>query len=205
MPIDLAKLRETKISAMRWAWFATSRTQDETAGRPLWCTVDGTRATSRSSPATARPASVVTVPSSPRIIHASSEGGAGVIAADIDEFITLSVACPYWRDLLREFSGGGKLDEMRRAQPRWKHHGWMTTRTTRASAELLMSEIGITPPEDVVGMLFATSRKPGGVCACGGRQCARAAVRQLHHRPQSDAEAVHGLTPIHPQNVAEAC
>ena len=57
----------------------------------------------------------VTVPTSPRIMYASSEGEAGVIASDIDEFITLIVACPYWRDLLR-YSGGGKLDEMRRAQ-----------------------------------------------------------------------------------------
>jgi hypothetical protein len=51
---------------------------------------------------------------SPRVLHISSEGEAGILAADLDAFIGLLVACPHWRDVLK-FSAGGNLDEMRRA------------------------------------------------------------------------------------------
>jgi len=46
------------------------------------------------------------------ILHATSEGQAGKIAANLAECLALLMALPYWRDLLK-FSGGGKLKEMR--------------------------------------------------------------------------------------------
>src|ERR1700761_4140514 len=49
-----------------------------------------------------------------RILYASSEGAAGIIALDFHAFIQLIVTHPYWRDMLH-FSGEGKLSEMRRA------------------------------------------------------------------------------------------
>lgn len=48
------------------------------------------------------------------ILHATSEGQAGRVAANLTEWLALLMAIPYWRDLLK-FSGGGKLTEMRRA------------------------------------------------------------------------------------------
>jgi hypothetical protein len=48
------------------------------------------------------------------VLYVSSEGRAGVIAANFDDFIQLVVACPYWLDILK-FSGGGDIAEMRRA------------------------------------------------------------------------------------------
>jgi hypothetical protein len=48
-----------------------------------------------------------------RLIHVTSEGQAGVIAQNLEDGLRIMIAYPYWRDLLK-FSGGGKLDEMRR-------------------------------------------------------------------------------------------
>src|SRR5262249_44728443 len=41
-----------------------------------------------------------------RVVYVSSEGEAGVIAADFKAFIQLIVVYPYWHDILK-FSGGG--------------------------------------------------------------------------------------------------
>jgi hypothetical protein len=51
---------------------------------------------------------------SSRVLYVSSEGAAGIVGDDIEAFITLAVACPYWHDVLN-FSANGNLDEMRRA------------------------------------------------------------------------------------------
>ena len=50
------------------------------------------------------------------VIHITSEGQAGLIGNNFNEAVSLIVSLPYWRDLLK-FSGGGKLNEMRRALP----------------------------------------------------------------------------------------
>jgi len=49
------------------------------------------------------------------VIFVSSEGQAGKIADNFNEAIELIVTFPYWSDLLK-FSGGGKIDEMRKSQ-----------------------------------------------------------------------------------------
>jgi hypothetical protein len=51
---------------------------------------------------------------SSRVLYVSSEGAAGIVGDDLEAFITLAVACPYWHDVLN-FSANGNLDEMRRA------------------------------------------------------------------------------------------
>ena len=48
------------------------------------------------------------------VLYVSSEGRAGIIADTFEAFIHLVVARPYWLDILK-FSGGGDLQEMRRA------------------------------------------------------------------------------------------
>lgn len=52
------------------------------------------------------------------ILHATSEGQAGRLAANLTEFLALLMAVPNWRDLLK-FSGGGDLAEMRRTASSW--------------------------------------------------------------------------------------
>lgn len=48
------------------------------------------------------------------VLYVSSEGRAGMIADSFEAFVQLVVARPYWLDILK-FSGGGELQEMRRA------------------------------------------------------------------------------------------
>ena len=48
------------------------------------------------------------------VLYVTSEGSAGVIANSLAEFLQLSIAHPYWKDLLK-FSGDGKLSEIKRA------------------------------------------------------------------------------------------
>jgi 3-dehydroquinate synthase class II len=48
-----------------------------------------------------------------QMFHFSSEGEAGAVAKDFATFITIVVALPFWRDVLK-FSGHGKIAEMRR-------------------------------------------------------------------------------------------
>ena len=47
------------------------------------------------------------------ILFASSEGQAGKIANNLEEFLSILMAIPYWFDLLK-FSGNGDLTEMRK-------------------------------------------------------------------------------------------
>lgn len=47
------------------------------------------------------------------LLHATSEGQSGRIAANLTEWLAILMAVPYWRDLLH-FSDQGDLSEMRR-------------------------------------------------------------------------------------------
>jgi len=53
-------------------------------------------------------------PESLPILHGTSEGQSGRVASNLTEWLAILMAIPYWRDLLK-FSGGGQVDEMRRA------------------------------------------------------------------------------------------
>ena len=84
-------------------------------GVPDWITVDG----KADAFAVARDGAgglFLITPTSPRIIYASSEGEAGVIAEDLESLMTLIVTCPWWQNLLT-YSAAGSLAEMRRAAP----------------------------------------------------------------------------------------
>jgi hypothetical protein len=54
------------------------------------------------------------LPPTQRVLYVTSEGQASIVAADLEAFIQLIVAYPYWTDML-SFSGNGQLIEMRRA------------------------------------------------------------------------------------------
>jgi hypothetical protein len=80
---------------------------------PLYFTVDGVDQIERIGRDGAGGEFVLLKPSG-RVLYVSSEGQAGTIAADLDEFVALMIACPYWRDILK-YSADGDLNEMRRA------------------------------------------------------------------------------------------
>lgn len=50
------------------------------------------------------------------LLHVTSEGQAGIIGQSFTDFLIILLSSPYWKDLLK-FSGGGKLDEMKKAVP----------------------------------------------------------------------------------------
>ncbi|MEU2079844.1 hypothetical protein [Streptomyces sp. NPDC013489] len=54
------------------------------------------------------------VESSRPVVYASSEGDAGIIAADLREALALIIGLPYWRDVLK-YSAGGDLSAMKLA------------------------------------------------------------------------------------------
>src|ERR1700730_2763542 len=78
---------------------------------PLWFSVDGVEAIRRIAGDGA--GGVFAQLAGTRVLYVTSEGSAGILAADLDEFIRLVVACPYWQDILK-FSADGNLDEMHR-------------------------------------------------------------------------------------------
>ncbi len=85
------------------------------------------------------------------VLYISSEGQAGIVAADFEELIALFVACPYWRDILK-FSGNGKLAEMRRAAVALERmYGDEELEEARA---FLKAELGLPDPDDPVGALY---------------------------------------------------
>ncbi|UKS26613.1 hypothetical protein LOZ80_34720 [Paenibacillus sp. HWE-109] len=49
------------------------------------------------------------------VIFISSEGQAGKVGKNFEEFLGIMISCPYWRDLLK-FSGNGQLTEMLKSQ-----------------------------------------------------------------------------------------
>ncbi|MGG5178659.1 hypothetical protein ACQYAC_04850 [Bacillus sp. MM09(2025)] len=50
------------------------------------------------------------------VLYIDSEGKAGKVGKSFNGFISLMLACPYWRDLLK-FSGNGQMTEMMKTQP----------------------------------------------------------------------------------------
>jgi hypothetical protein len=87
-----------------------------------------------------------------RVLFVSAEGQAGIVARDLDALVTLIVLCPYWRDVLK-FSGGGRLEEMRRAAPVLET-AWLDEEDDFAeSREFLTAELHLSEPHDLVGTL----------------------------------------------------
>jgi hypothetical protein len=113
MPLSLAALTANADAVERLQWTCDLDIEGPPEGS-AWFSVDGLDGFQRFGRESTG-SEFVLLPGAPqRVLYVSSEGAAGIVAADFDEFIKLIVACPYWRDILK-FSGNGKLEEMRRA------------------------------------------------------------------------------------------
>lgn len=157
MTIDLIKLLQHEDISDALAEMCDLERQDDPR-EPLWFTVDG----SREITILARDGSggvFIKVGSSPRILYASSEGEAGVVGRDVDEFLALVVTCPYWRDLLH-VSGGGSLEEMRRAYPVMEAYWRDEQDDNDEMREDLTAALGLMPPDDLVGLLHQNVTTP---------------------------------------------
>jgi hypothetical protein len=137
---------------------------------PVWFSVDGAASIERLG-RDGSGGAFVRLAGSPRVLYVSSEGGAGIVAADLDAFVALMVACPYWRDLLR-YSGDGKLDEMRRAAPVLESAILDEEENLEEARDFLVSELGLEEPDDPVGGLHrAVSTAAVVVRAPDGNPC----------------------------------
>lgn len=99
-------------------------------------------------------------PSSSRVVYASSEGEAGVVAEDLEALMTLIVTYPYWQDLLKYSGKDHSVDEMRRAAP-FVESSWTGDEEAFAAArEFLKSGLGIAEPGDLIGALHRAASTP---------------------------------------------
>jgi hypothetical protein len=89
--------------------------------------------------------------SSRRIFYFSSEGQAGIVANNLDAFISLIVSRPFWQDILK-YAAHGSLDEMRRADIALEDD-WSQDREFVSARELLRKRLGLGDPGDIVGAL----------------------------------------------------
>lgn len=87
-----------------------------------------------------------------RILYVSSEGEAGVIAADLNAFIQLIVAHPYRLDLLK-YSGGGKLSQMQRAAPALEASILDEKEDLDEARAFVIAELALSEPADAIAAL----------------------------------------------------
>ncbi len=86
------------------------------------------------------------------IIYASSDGQTGRLAGNLKTLIEFIVAVPYWRSLL-QFSGGGQIDEMRRAAPYLEAKARDETPEVSAARERLLDRLSLQLPADPIAAL----------------------------------------------------
>lgn len=127
-------------------------------GVPDWITVDG-KADAFTAARDGTGGLFLITPASPRIVYASSEGEAGIVADDLESLMTLLVTCPYWQNLLT-YSAGGSLAEMRRAAPAIAE-AWLGDEEEFAAArEFLTGTLKIAPPPDLIAALHRAVSTP---------------------------------------------
>jgi hypothetical protein len=150
VPLDPDVLAANAEIVERLGWSFGFRI--ETGARePVWFSVDGIKEFRRIGREGAG-GEFALLPPAMRVLYVSSEGQAGILAADFEEFITLIVACPYWHDLLK-FSGNGKLNEMRRAAAALEAAYGDDEDLIEARA-FLRSQLALPEPADPVGALY---------------------------------------------------
>jgi hypothetical protein len=149
MPLDLARLAANDELVERLG-FSFDLSIDIAPDEPVWFTVGGI---SKFEPIGREGAGGLFVRlSDGRILYASSEGEAGIIAADLDAFMQLIAAHPYWKDLLK-FSGNGKLSEMRRAAIAMEAMTLCEQDDLEDARGFVKAELGLAEPEDAVAAL----------------------------------------------------
>ncbi len=112
----------------------------------------------------------VLLPPAQCVLYVSSEGQAGIIAADFEEFIQLIVACPYWHDILK-YSANGNLHEMRRAAAALEATLEDEDEVNEAR-DFVRSQHGLAEPADPVGALHrAITMSDVVVRAADGNPC----------------------------------
>jgi hypothetical protein len=107
-----------------------------------------------------------TLPTRP-LLYASSEGQAGVIAASLQDGLSVIVDLPYWHDCLK-FSGGGQLAEMRRVVPLAESDIHEDRPEIASSRQALRALLGLSPLSDPIRVLHtAVTELSAHYAVCG--------------------------------------
>jgi hypothetical protein len=150
MPLTPETIAANEDAVERLGWMFDFRIDIE-PGEPVWFKVDGIE---RISPIGQEGAGGIfaLLPDS-RVLYVSSEGQAGVLAANFQAFIELIAGCPYWQDILK-YSGQGQLSEMRRAAIALEAINLDDEDEDRKEArDFLRTRFDIDEPADPVGEL----------------------------------------------------
>jgi hypothetical protein len=155
-------------AAERLSWPLDFRIEPPSQGDG-WFSVDGVEQFRQIGSNVAGGAFVL-LPRAQRVLYVSSEGQAGIIAADFEEFIQLIVACPYWRDVLK-YSANGNPHEMRRAAAALEATLGDEDEVNEAR-DVVRSQLGLAEPVDSVGALHrAVAASDAIVRAPDGNPC----------------------------------
>jgi hypothetical protein len=149
MPLSLEALA-ANVQAVEKLSLSSDFEFETEASQSLYFSVDGITDVARLGRDGAGGDFVQLLPSQ-RVLYASSEGQAGIIAADVEEFVGLLIACPYWHDVLK-FSANGDLEQMRRAAAALEAM-YGDDEEVEEAREFFFGQFGLTPPADPVGAL----------------------------------------------------
>jgi hypothetical protein len=142
-------------AAERLSWPLDFRIEPPSQGGG-WFSVDGVEQFQQIGSDAAGGAFVL-LPPAQRVLYVSSEGQAGIIAADFEEFIQLIVACPCWHDILK-YSANGNLHQMRAAAAALEATPEDEDEVNEAR-DVVRSQLGLAEPIDPVGARIAQSRR----------------------------------------------
>ena len=87
-----------------------------------------------------------------RVLFASREGAAGIVAASVTECFSLIVELPYWQSLLK-FSGGGQLWEMRCTAPVLEEMALASDPELNVLRDIVRAKFNLSVPRDAIGRL----------------------------------------------------
>jgi hypothetical protein len=150
MPLSLETLAANAEAVEKLSFTSDFELETDAAGEPLYFSVDGVADVARLGRDGAGGDFLQLLPSQ-RVLYVSSEGQAGVVAADIGEFVALLVACPYWRDILK-YSANGDLHQMRRAAAALAAT-YEDDEDLDEAREFFGAQFGLAEPADPVGAL----------------------------------------------------
>ena len=91
-------------------------------------------------------------PESLPILHATSEGQAGRVASNLNEWLGILISIPYWRDLLK-FSGNGQIEEMRLTSTFMEKEYEEDYHDLPEARELILSQLAIPNIADPIQVL----------------------------------------------------
>ncbi len=83
------------------------------------------------------------------LLYVSSEGQAGILGRNLGEGISVIIDIPFWQDCLK-FSGGGNLEEMRKAFALSTHDNQGRMQPLKSSAQTIRLRLALPALDDPV-------------------------------------------------------